>query len=105
MTEPLPPGAAFLITTVKDALRLRILIAIEERPMGAAELARLLDLPFDKVNWAVRGLAEAGLLTLDRYEPANGRGSALAKVYRTRHTGWDGLAAFLEAMDGAAQGR
>jgi DNA-binding transcriptional ArsR family regulator len=102
VTEPLPPGAAFLITTVKDALRLRILIAIEARSMGAAELARVLDLPFDRVNWAVRGLAEAGLLTLDRYEP-NGRGSALAKVYRTRHTGWDGLAAFLEAMDGAAQ--
>jgi DNA-binding transcriptional ArsR family regulator len=97
----IPARSAHLLTVLKDPLRLRILLALEDRPRSAAELARDLELPYDKVNWAVKALAHGRLAALERSEPAP-NGQTIQKVYAVRHQGWASLVPALEAIAATA---
>jgi DNA-binding transcriptional ArsR family regulator len=98
----IPARSAHLLTVLKDPLRLRILLALEERPRSAAELGRDLALPYDKVNWAVKALAHGRLAEMERAEPAP-NGQTIQKVYAARHSGWAGLVPALEAIAETAE--
>jgi DNA-binding transcriptional ArsR family regulator len=87
--------SAHLLTVLKDPLRLRILLALEERPRSSAQLARDLGLPYDKVNWAMKSLARGQLTEVARSEPAPS-GQTIQKIYAARHRGW---ATLLPALD------
>lgn len=93
----LSPRSAHLLTVLKDPLRLRILIALEQQPRSATELARDLTMPYDKVNWAMRALAHGGLTELRSAEPGPS-GQTIQKVYGARHCGWAGLPPVLDAI-------
>jgi DNA-binding transcriptional ArsR family regulator len=93
--------SARLLTVLKDPLRLAILLALEERPRSSAELARDLDLPYDKVNWAMKSLAGGRLAELARSEPAP-NGQTMQKVYAARHRGWAALVPALDAIAATA---
>ena len=93
--------SAHLLTVLKDPLRLRILLALEESPRSAAELARDLDTAYDKVNWAVKSLAHGGLAELRSAEPGPS-GQTIQKVYGTRHSGWAELLPVLESIASTA---
>ncbi len=97
----IPVRSAHLLTVLKDPLRLRILLALEERPRSAAELARDLELPYDKVNWAMKALARGRLAELERAEPAP-NGQTIQKVYAVRHRGWVGVIGALEVIADSA---
>ena len=89
--------SAHLLTVLKDPLRLRILMALEHEPRSAAELARDLELPYDKVNWAMKSLAHGRLTELCRSEPGP-TGQTIQKVYSARHSGWSSLLPVLDAI-------
>jgi DNA-binding transcriptional ArsR family regulator len=93
--------SAHLLTVLKDPLRLKILMALEERPRSSAQLARDLRLPYDQVNWAMKSLARGRLAELARSEPA-ANGQTIQKVYETRHSGWAGLLPALDAIAATA---
>jgi DNA-binding IclR family transcriptional regulator len=93
----IPVRSAHLLTVLKDPLRLRILLALEQRPRSSAELARELELPYDKVNWAMKALARGRLAQLERAEPAP-NGQTIQKVYGPRHQGWETLVPALERI-------
>jgi len=89
--------SAHLLTVLKDPLRLKILLALEQRPRTAAQLSRDLTLPYDKVNWAMRSLADGGLAELHSAEPGP-TGQTIQKVYGARHSGWERLVPVLDAI-------
>jgi DNA-binding transcriptional ArsR family regulator len=93
--------SAHLLTVLKDPLRLRILLALEERPRSSAQLARDLGLPYDKVNWAMKSLARGRLTKVARSEPAPS-GQTIQKIYVARHTGWAALVPALETIAATA---
>jgi DNA-binding transcriptional ArsR family regulator len=93
--------SAHLLTVLKDPIRLTILIELERQPRSAAELARDLDLPYDKVNWAMRSLAQGGLAELRSAEPGPS-GQTIQKVYAARHSGWAALPPVLDAIAASA---
>jgi DNA-binding transcriptional ArsR family regulator len=95
------PRSAQLLTALKDPLRLRILLALEQRPASAAELARDLGVPYDKVNWAVKSLAEGRLAELRSAAPGPS-GQTIQKVYAARHSGWATLLPVLDEIAGSA---
>jgi DNA-binding transcriptional ArsR family regulator len=64
-------------------MRLRILLALEERARSPVELSRDLGLNYDQVNNHTRKLAEAGLIELETIDPRT-----LGKTYRSCYTGW-----------------
>jgi DNA-binding transcriptional ArsR family regulator len=80
-----------------DPLRLRVLLALEDRPSTATQLSKALDAPYDKVNWAVKQLVKGGLADLRAIEPAAG-GMVMQKVYEARHRGWAALVPVLDAI-------
>jgi DNA-binding transcriptional ArsR family regulator len=98
----IPVRSAHLLTVLKDPLRLRILLALEQCPRSAAELARDLGLPYDKVNWAMKALARGRLAELERAEPAP-NGQTIQKVYAVRHSGWETLLPALERIAATAE--
>jgi DNA-binding transcriptional ArsR family regulator len=93
--------SAHLLTVLKDPLRLRILLALEQHPRSAAQLSRDLELPYDKVNWAMKSLADGGLADLRSTEPGP-TGQTIQKVYGSRHSGWAGLIPVLDAIAATA---
>jgi DNA-binding transcriptional ArsR family regulator len=95
--------SAHLLTVLKDPLRLRILLALEENPRSAAQLARDLDLPYFQVNWAMKSLAFGGLAELTRTEPGPS-GQTIQKVYAARHSGWRRLLPVLDAIAATEDG-
>jgi DNA-binding transcriptional ArsR family regulator len=100
-TMTMSPRSAHLLSVLKDPLRLTILIALEQRPRSATELARDLRMPYDKVNWAVRSLARGGLADLRSAEPGPS-GQTIQKVYSARHSGWAALLPVLDAIASTA---
>jgi DNA-binding transcriptional ArsR family regulator len=90
--------AARLLDGLKDSLRLRILLALEAKPRSVQELSTDLDVPYDKVNWAVKTLAKAELVHIQAYERAGPRRSAMANIFATRHSGWDTLLPVLDEI-------
>lgn len=93
--------SAHLLTVLKDPLRLRLLMALEAIPRSAAQLARDLELPYDKVNWALKSLADGGLADLRSTEPGP-TGQTIQKVYGARHSGWAALVPALDAIAATA---
>lgn len=93
----IPARSAHLLTVLKDPLRLKILLALEEQPRSSAQLSRDLRLPYDQVNWAMKSLARGRLAELERSEPA-ANGQTIQKVYAARHSGWAGLLPALETI-------
>jgi DNA-binding transcriptional ArsR family regulator len=93
--------SARLLTVLKDPLRLKILLALEQQPRSAAELSRDLELPYDKVNWAVKSLADGRLAELRSAEPGPS-GQTIQKVYGTRHSGWARLVPVLDSIAATA---
>ena len=100
--EDLPEDAARLLDALKDSLRLRILLALEAKPRSPKELSTVLDVPYDKVNWALKTLEKAELVQIEAYERAGPRRSAVSNIFATRHVGW---AALLPVLDGIASTR
>ncbi|HMJ36090.1 MAG TPA: winged helix-turn-helix domain-containing protein [Baekduia sp.] len=94
--EPLSDLAGHLLAELGHPVRLPILLALEERPRSATELARDLDQPFDRVNHALRALAAAGVVELIRHEPVADRTNLVRRVYASRYRGWNTLVAALE---------
>jgi DNA-binding transcriptional ArsR family regulator len=86
--DDLPEDAARLLDALKDSLRLRILLLLEVKPRSPTELSTELDVPYDKVNWALKTLEKAGLAQIEAYERAGPRRSAVSNIFATRHTGW-----------------
>jgi DNA-binding transcriptional ArsR family regulator len=80
-----------------DPLRLRVLLALEVRESTATQLSKALDVPYDRVNWAVKQLVKAGLVELRAIEPA-ASGMVMQKVYVARHRGWAALVPVLDAI-------
>ncbi|WCB92524.1 hypothetical protein DSM104299_01220 [Baekduia alba] len=80
-----------------DPLRLRVLLALDDRPSTATQLSKALDAPYDKVNWAVKQLVKGGLVELKVVEPA-ASGMVMQKVYAARHRGWAALVPVLDAI-------
>jgi hypothetical protein len=80
-----------------DPLRLRVLLALEDRPSTATQLSKALDAPYDKVNWAVKQLVKNDLAELRAIEPA-ASGMVMQKVYAARHRGWAALVPVLDAI-------
>jgi DNA-binding transcriptional ArsR family regulator len=97
----LSPRSAHLLKVLKDPIRLTILMELEHRPRSAAEMARDLDMAYDKVNWAMRSLASGGLAEVRSAEPGPS-GQTIQKVYGTRHCGWTGLPPVLDAIAATA---
>lgn len=95
------PRSAHLLTVLKDPVRLRILMALEASPRSATQLAQDLGMPYDKVNWAIKSLAQGGLAELRRSEPGP-TGQTIQKVYGTCHSGWAGLPPLLDAIAATA---
>ena len=87
-----------------DPLRLRVLLALEDRHATATQLSRALDVPYDKVNWAVKQLVKRGLVELVTIEPAS-TGMVMQKVYAARHRGWAALVPVLDAIAASAEPR
>jgi predicted transcriptional regulator len=97
MSDP-SEHAARLLDGLKDSLRLRILLALEAKPRSVKELSTDLDVPYDKVNWAVKTLAKAELVQIQSYERAGPRLSAMANIFATRHAGWATLLPVLDEI-------
>jgi DNA-binding transcriptional ArsR family regulator len=97
----LSPRSSHLLTVLKDPVRLTILMELERQPRSAAELARDLDMPYDKVSWAMRALARGGLADLRSAAPGP-TGQTIQKVYAARHSGWAELPPVLEAIAATA---
>jgi DNA-binding transcriptional ArsR family regulator len=100
-TMTLSPRSAHLLTILKDPLRLRILMELERTPRSATQLARDMGMPYDKVNWAIRSLAQGGLADLQSARPGPS-GQTIQKVYAARHSGWSDLLPVLDAIAATA---
>jgi DNA-binding transcriptional ArsR family regulator len=90
--------AARILAELRHPVRLPILLALEERPRSASEMAEDLDEAFDRVNHAMRALAAAGLIELVRQEPAGSAPNLLRRIYGSRYRGWRTLVETLEAI-------
>jgi DNA-binding transcriptional ArsR family regulator len=85
-----PAESTRLLAAIGHPVRLPILMALEERPRAAADLARDLGLRYDKVNHAIHVLDAAGLI----YLAEEGMRDGMAfKVYACNHSGWKRLLA------------
>jgi DNA-binding transcriptional ArsR family regulator len=100
--QEVPDSVLELLAQLPHPVRLPILLALEEEPRSTSELAALLDVPFDRVDHAVRVLVRVGLVTRVRSELTSPDANTLRRVYRTRHQGWiDVLAALRTVADSA----
>ena len=81
-------------------MRLRILLALEEREQSTAELAGLLGVTFFSAGNAVNKLLRADLVVVVRTEQAAEHASTMRRVYANRHKGWTKVRdAFEEVAD------
>jgi DNA-binding transcriptional ArsR family regulator len=96
--DAVPDQAARMLAELRHPVRLPILLALEERPRSASELADDLGEAFDRVNHAMRALSAAGMIELVRQEPAEAAPNLLRRVYGSRYRGWHTLVETLEAI-------
>lgn len=99
MTAALEPDA--LRVALGYPNRLRILIALEERPRGATELATDLGLDGEQVRWAVRKLHAAELVDVVGHEPNTH--NIVNAIYGTRHRRWKGVLRALDVVGRSAR--
>jgi len=69
--------------------RLPILIALEERPRGATQLAHDLGLNIDAVQWALKTLRKAGLVVVQ--EQGVTSNNSKFGIYATTNREWKGV--------------
>jgi DNA-binding transcriptional ArsR family regulator len=89
-----------LLDAVRDGLRLRILLALEDEPRSATELSAALGQPYGKVNWAVKSLIAAGIVEVQENRREL---KTVSIVLTTPYVGWSGLAAELDRLAGSAE--
>jgi DNA-binding transcriptional ArsR family regulator len=84
-----PPEVKRLLAELAHPNRLPILIALEQRPRGATELAGDLELDLDAVNWALKRLRREGLVVIQRHAvmPSNIKFA----IYATANRKWKGI--------------
>jgi DNA-binding MarR family transcriptional regulator len=82
------PSAVALAAEAGYPVRLRILLALEDREQSTAELAELLGVTFFSAVNAVNKLLRAELIVVVRSEQAADHASTMRRVYANRHQGW-----------------
>lgn len=98
--DPIPAHVAELLKTLRHPIRLPLLVALEELgEASASQLSEKRDAPFDTVNYALKGLAEEGVVEFVRVEPGAIGSNAYRRMYRPRLIGWADL---LRQLDGFA---
>jgi DNA-binding MarR family transcriptional regulator len=85
------PSAVALAAEAGYPVRLRILLALEEREQSTAELAELLGVTFFSAVNAVNKLLRADLVMVVRIEQAAEHAATMRRVYANRHQGWSGV--------------
>jgi predicted transcriptional regulator len=96
------PHAVAIATEAAYPVRLRILLALEERERSTAELAELLDITFFSAVNAVNKLLRAELVVVVRTERAAEHASTMRRVYANRHKGWAKVKDAFEEVAGSA---
>lgn len=107
-------AGASILASVREPLRLAILLAVEREPRSASEITRDFagryaaghigkDPTYGRVKWAFDQLERDGLIVeLPRSGRAvtspGGRGDDLMRVFEARHTGWKALARALDTI-------
>jgi DNA-binding transcriptional ArsR family regulator len=88
--KPVPQNVMLLIAQLGlHDNRLPILIALEERPRGATELADDLELDIDPVQWALKTLRKAGLVAVQEQGITSNNNKF--GIYATTNRGWTGV--------------
>lgn len=88
--KPVPQNVMLLIAQLGlHDNRLPILIALEERPRGATELAHDLGLAIDAVQWALKTLRKAGLVVVQEHGITSN--NSKFGIYATTNRGWTGV--------------
>jgi hypothetical protein len=87
-----------LLGQLRHPVRLPILVALEQRPLSPAEMAVELGEPFDRVNHAMRALAQAGLIEPVERDLGPDAPNLLRRVYGPCFHGWEQLIEALEAI-------
>lgn len=96
------PSAVALATEAGYPVRLRVLLALEEREQSTAELAELLGVTFFSAVNAVNKLLRADLVVVVRTEQAAEHASTMRRVYANRHKGWAKVRDAFEEVAGTA---
>jgi DNA-binding MarR family transcriptional regulator len=96
------PRAVALAAEAGYPVRLRILLALEEREQSTAELAELLGVTFFSAVNAVNKLLRADLVVVVRTEQAAEHASTMRRVYANRHKGWVKVRDAFEEVAGTA---
>jgi DNA-binding transcriptional ArsR family regulator len=102
--RPIPevPGEVLdILAELHHHSRLPILLALEQRPRTAQELAVDLGLTPDQVQFAIKLLRRSGLVTVLDSRPTTH--NLLANVYATPFTGWSDVLASLSAVAASAR--
>jgi DNA-binding transcriptional ArsR family regulator len=94
----LSDDAARILAELRHPVRLPVLLALESHPRSASELAADLDEPFDRVDYALRTLATAGLIELVGEAPSSNAGNLVRRIYASKYRGWAKLVKVLEAI-------
>jgi DNA-binding transcriptional ArsR family regulator len=92
------PRALAVLAQAGGPVRLRILLALEEREQSTAELAAALDISFDSADNGVRKMVRAGLVRVVRAEQASEHAHTMRRVYGNQHSGWAGVRDALEEV-------
>ena len=100
--KQISPRAVALAAEAGYPVRLRILLALEEREQSTAELAELLGVTFFSAVNAVNKLLRADLIVVVRTEQAADHASTMRRVYANRHTGWAKVGEAFEGVAGTA---
>jgi DNA-binding transcriptional ArsR family regulator len=104
-----PPTAAELLRLLPDdylwrafghPARLRVLVETERRPLAAGELAPLVGLTNQAMNWHLRKLAEVRLI---RAVGGRRRRAFVESLWRASYPGWGRLALLIEGA--SAEGK
>jgi DNA-binding transcriptional ArsR family regulator len=99
MSDAIEPVA--LLAHLAHPNRLPILIALEERPRSASELAADLDLDPEQVRWALRKLQAAELVDVIDRQPNTF--NLVSAIYGARHRRWKGVLKALAAVGRSPQ--
>ncbi len=91
-----PREVVDLFAALRHPLRLPILLALEDEPRTAAQLALALGAGADEVQYALKQLRAGGLVVAADHQPT--RGTILAAVYAPAHRGWRDLVVAAQAL-------
>jgi hypothetical protein len=93
------------VAPLRHKSALPVLLALESKPCGTAELAERLTLaqktPIAQkdLDYVVQMLSRAGLVATVRVEPADERARTNRRIYGTKHVGWQRVLQALEDLE------